>query len=275
MCTLIASYTAHMRAAGFSAKTVRERTKLLERANLQLPYGLAEATTEELADFLANAGWSRETRAAYYGHIRGFFAHHADPSRPVGLDWDPSAGLCRPKVRKGVPRPVTNDELADALRRTRQPWRTYILIAAYTGLRAFEVEQLRRQDITADTVTVRNGKGGRQRVVPTHELVWATVRNMPPGLIVVQRTDGRPRCQDYLSRETGRHTRRVGLDDFTLHRCRHWYATMMLRAGHSLRTVQELLGHSSPATTAIYTQVTDEQRRLAIDALPVLIPTPC
>jgi integrase/recombinase XerC len=51
------------------------------------------------------------------------------------------------------------------------------------------------------------------------------------------------------------------------HRLRHWYATKLLEAGADLRTVQELMRHASVQSTQIYTQVTDQRRREAIDRL--------
>jgi site-specific recombinase XerD len=55
-----------------------------------------------------------------------------------------------------------------------------------------------------------------------------------------------------------------------LHMLRHAYATALLRAtedggaGANLRVTQELMRHASPATTAVYTQVTDQERRRAV-----------
>ena len=279
MTDLIASYEAHMRAAGYARNTVVDRIELLRRIDNDLPLGLAAATTEELAVWLARDGWSRQTRATYYGHVRGFYLYHCDPHRRVALDWDPSAGLIRPRAPRGVPRPVTDEQISYALGHLGEPWTTYVLLAAYAGLRSFEIAQLQRSDVNQHTITVVDGKGGRSRVVPTHQLIWEAVRHLGPGLIA-QPTRTGWLCADLVSGESARRARDIGLVGFTLHRCRHWYGTMLLRpkdeggAGANLRAVQELLGHASPLTTAIYTLVTDEQRRNAITALPVLAPAP-
>lgn len=280
MTNLIAHYEAHMRAAGYSRNTVEDRGKLLRRLDVDLPLGLAEATTEEIADWMAQVGsdrdpWSQKTLATYYDGIRGFFVYHCDPGKPVGLDWDPSAGLTRPRAPRGVPRPVTDDQLAEALGRAAEPWRTYVLLAAYGGMRPFEISRQDRRHITEESVTIINGKGGKSRIVPTFPLVWHAVRDLPPGLVAQPSSTGRLDA-DYISSETSRYLReRLKLPGgMTLHRCRHWYATTLLGRGANLRVVQELLGHASPATTAIYTQITDEQRRIAVAALPALAPAP-
>ena len=63
--------------------------------------------------------------------------------------------------------------------------------------------------------------------------------------------------------------RRAGLQGITLHQLRHTFGTMMLRAGGDLRTVQEMLGHKSMKTTALYlSPAGDERCRELIAALP-------
>lgn len=258
---LIEMHLQHLRAAGMADNTIDDRRKLLHRLNCELPMGLEQATVEELADWLAREGWSVQTRATYYGHIRGFFVWACDPLNPR-LDYDPSRSLSRPKVPAGVPRPVTDAELAYALEESTEPWRRRVLLAAYAGLRCVELASIRRQDITVTNLTI-TGKGGKTRVVPTWPEIWRTVHPLPPGVLDTRNAD----C---ISRDAGPYFDRIGLPEITMHRFRHWFATTALANGADLRTVQELMGHASPATTAIYCQITDEQRRTAIAALPIL-----
>lgn len=262
MTDLIDAHLAHIRAGGLAANTVDDRRKLLHRLNTELPMGLDQATVEELAGWLARDEWGPQTKATYYGHLRAYFTWACDPRSPR-LDYDPSASLIRPRVPATLPRPVSDAELAFALEHSDTDWQRRILLASYAGMRCCELATIRREHITAVTITI-TGKGGKQRAVPTAPQIWLAVGPLPAGPLEPNWT------ADNLAREGGVHHRRIGLPGVTMHRYRHWFGTSLLRNGADLRTVQELMGHSSPATTAIYTQVSDEQRRTAIAALPAL-----
>lgn len=276
----ISAHLAHLRAAGFSPNTIEDRDCVLRRVDRELPMGLLQATVEELENWLAGPAdhrraWSNQTKATYYGHVVGFYAWAADPNRRV-LDWNPAQSLQRPKVPDTIPNPVSNEELAMILRCPVQPWNRLAYLAACAGLRAAELAMIRREHINEDWIRFI-GKGGKERLVWTHPTVWIVVRDLPPGLI------GEGITPAQMTREGNRHLRRIaprppGSPGVTWHKLRHWFGTYLLMprelggAGADLRTVQELLGHASPATTAIYTQITNEQRRIAVAALPVPAP---
>lgn len=261
---LIDAHIAHIKAGGYSRNTVEDRGILLRRINRELPMGLERATVEELEGWLSRDGWSAQTRATYYGHVRGFFAWAGHPNRPI-LDWDPSASLVRPRVPLGLPRPVSDAELAQAITQTRPPWRMFVVLAAYAGLRCCELATIDRTDVSERYLIV-TGKGGKTRPVPTSPQIWRLVEPLPPGLLAGGRT------AEVITRDGNEHLRRRVGRGITWHRFRHWFGTNLLGRGANLRTVQELMGHASPATTAIYTQITDEQRVMAIAALPALAP---
>lgn len=273
MSDLIDAHLRHLRAAGLAeATTIDDRSRLLWRLERDLPMGLERATVEELEDFLATPSFSRWTKCTYYMHIVGFFRWATDPTR-VHLDYDPSAGLRRPKAPHGVPKPVTNAQLAHALANLPEPWLTYIKLAAYEGARAGEVATIDRADIDQQRTRI-HGKGDKTRVLKTHCAVWQSVEHFPAGRLARRIRDGGDTSPDYISSRTILVLKRIDLPGISLHAFRHWYGTMMLRpkefggAGASLRTVQENMGHASPAVTARYTLVSDEERDDAIASLP-------
>jgi site-specific recombinase XerD len=273
MIDLIALHERHVTAAGLSANTISDRNEVLRRIDRDLPMGLERATVEELADWLARPGWCAQTRATYFGHLRAFFTWATDPRNPQ-LDYDPSAALARPRVPKGVPRPASDTVVREVLAAAGEPFLTYVKLSAFGGLRACEIAVLDRDDVDEETILVV-GKGGKTRIVPTHEEVWRSVRFLPRGPIARRVKSVGPLSARYVSVRTGQYLTKLGYPDIALHRFRHWFATTLLASGVDLRTVQELLGHASVSTTAVYTAVTDRQRQMAIAALPALTPTPC
>lgn len=284
MSELIDAYLRHAQAKGHSKQTIRDRGKFLHRLDRVLPMGLAQATVEELEDFLAGPQepekpWEPETRATYYTTIKGFFRWACSPANPR-IDYDPSESLSRPPRPPGVPHPASEEQLRQALD-LPAPWNVAVALAAYASARCCEVARLAREDIDRASTRLL-GKGSKVRVVPTHDVVWALVSDLPTGpLIVRDKHPWRPADGLYVSNRTRAMFKRAGLHGVSLHWFRHRFATLALRprehggAGASLRVVQELMGHASPQTTARYTAVTEGERHDAVVTLPSYGPTPC
>jgi integrase/recombinase XerC len=133
-------------------------------------------------------------------------------------------------------------------------------------LRCCEIVALDRDDITEEDTFV-HGKGAKERYVPTDPQVWRKVQPLRGRL--VSRLTGGPATAHYLSQTTAAYfDGPLDMPHLTIHRLRHWYATRTLEACGDLRVVQELLGHETPVSTAIYTQVSGRQKRDAVRGLP-------
>lgn len=285
----IERFRVHMVASGrYEPNTVSDRCELLYRLDRELPLGLLEATIEELEHWMASGRtpaspgrpskpWSRQSRATYYGHLTGFYRWAADPNRTPHLSFDPSTSLSRPQVPGNDPQPCSTDELTKVLGNANGLFRVYCLLSAYAGFRPIQISNLRREDVSEERIHVKT-KGGKTVSIPTHPTIWTAVRDFPRGPIAT--VVGRPASARLVSNYASREIARVlGHGGITLRNLRHWYATTLLTekelggAGANLRTVQELMGHASVATTAIYTKVVGQQRKMAISALPPLAPT--
>lgn len=267
MSDLISGYLAHLRAAGYSNETLRVRGSVLARVDEDVPHGLEAANATELEEWLGRAGWSRWTRYNYFEHLAAVFGWAA--ARGI-LDWNPMSALVRPRPPGMDPRPASEEQLAIAMTLHR-PIRTAVELAAFQGLRCAEIAGLHRKDVTAEWTAVLR-KGGKTQLLPTHTVVWAAIEALPPGPIVPS-PRGKPYVPRRLSHLASQALTGVGLPELTLHRFRHRFATRLLLekeaggAGANIRTVQELMGHASVASTQIYTLVTSRQRRAAIAAL--------
>lgn len=278
MSHLIDAYERHARARSMAPDTtIDDRRKLLRRLDRDLPMGLDQCTTEELEDWLANEDFSIGTRYTYYVAIKSYFKFVCDPRKPK-TDYDPSAGLCRPATPKYLPHPCSDAELVHAIAELSEPWRTYVILAAYAGARCGEVATIEKEAINPERIRI-TGKGSKTRSLKTHPLVWQSVEHFPAGRLASRMNDDAEPTSDYISARTASRLRRTGLN-LTLHAFRHWYGTTMLKpkefggAGASLRVVQENMGHESISTTVLYTLVCDEERDAGIAALPSFTPTP-
>ena len=144
------------------------------------------------------------------------------------------------------------------------------------GLRVSEVRDLNVEDIHFDTKELRvRGKGSKQRIVligsDAHQALVRYLRDVRPILasresgsaVFLNRSGGRL-SQRSIQKKIRKYSMATALrTDVHTHTLRHSFATHLLEGGADLRVVQELLGHASPATTQIYTHVTQTQARQA------------
>jgi integrase/recombinase XerC len=267
MTALIDEYVDWLRTCSRSRRTIGDRRDILNRIDADLPHGIAAATSDELKVWIYRDDWSPATRETYYGAVRSFFVWATNPYDPK-LDFNPTDLLPRPPAIRGLPRPVTDRQLQKILTEARDPFRLWSILAAYAGLRCCEIAQLDRGDITETAIRIRKGKGNKPGVVPTHTAIWAAVKDLPDGPLAFTDT-GELAGAKYVSIRTALYFRRnLKMPGVALHRLRHWYGTTTYKHTRDIRVTQELLRHSSPQTTAIYTLVDDEERRAAIQTLP-------
>jgi integrase/recombinase XerC len=253
----ITAWLDHLTAVGHPATTRDTYRCVLTRASRELPHGLGQALPEELVTWLGTHR-SLATRGAYRAALTSFYRWVCSTRRLKGPN--PAADLPRIKRPRRLPRPVEHHELALILEDAAEPVRTWAVIAAYAGARCCEIARLDRADVSEQSTRL-HGKGDRQRSVPTHPAVWAAVAGLPAGLVAAGRTPWQ------VSHAGASEFRRLGVAG-GLHRLRHYFGTHVQAAVRDLRVTQELLGHASPATTAVYTAVSDSAMRAAVLALP-------
>lgn len=256
MTTYIDAHVIHLRAAGRSIRTITARQKILRRADATLPHGLIEAATDEIERWLATPGWSRWTLCTYYMHLSRFFQWAAAGREPM-ISFNPMIDIPRPRAPKSMPHPVTDGQLARALRQANARRRLTILLAAYAGLRASEIARLDRRDVSHRLITVRDGKGGKDAVVPTHSAIWAAVEQLPNGP-VVRSNNGKPVDGHWLAVDARRYFDSLDMPDVHLQRFRHWFVTAAHAVEEDVFVTQRLARHEDPRTTSGYALVTKQ-----------------
>jgi integrase/recombinase XerD len=204
---------------------------------------------------------------------------------------DPAAAVDTPRVPAGLPKALTEAEIArlfDAVEGddpVARRDRALLEVLYGTGARISESCGLRLGDLDLDGGLVRlYGKGAKERVVPLGRLARAALAEwLGPagrGALVPERWARRGDAEAvFLNQRGGRLSRQgawsivrrhgdvAGLGDrLTPHVLRHSCATHMLDHGADIRAVQELLGHASISTTQVYTLVSTERLFAAYDA---------
>ena len=187
---------------------------------------------------------------------------------------DPAPPRMRgPRIKKGLPRPVTPDEavgLAHAVNAdASEPWigardRAVLLLLYGAGMRIAEALSLTGAALPLGEVLTVTGKGGKQRVVPLLPIVregvaayvglcpWPLSRDTP----LFRGAKGGGLSQGMVQKAVARARTVLGLPaSATPHALRHSFTTHLLSAGADLRSLQELLGHASLGSTQIYTKV--------------------
>jgi integrase/recombinase XerD len=249
------------------------------------------AVVDEYLGVLADSGLAAASRARALAAIRGLHAFCLDER---GADRDPTAEVEGPRVPEGVPKALSEAEVARLLgavvgddpRALRD--RAILELLYATGIRISELAGLRLRDLDPAGGLVRVlGKGGKERIVPVGRLALAACATWlgPAGRprITAGRpqpraaaealfisTRGRPMSRQAVWTVVHTSARRVGLADrVTPHVLRHSFATHLLDHGADIRVVQELLGHASITTTQVYTKVSQEHlRRVYLAAHP-------
>lgn len=229
--------------------TIDARRRLYRRVETHTGAAMIDATDEQMAAWYTDLATrvKPSTQAGELSGVRAFYRW----ATTLGLrEDDPSAGLPRPRVPMGRPRPIATDTLLLALAQAHGRVRSAMVLAAYAGLRAAEIAAAERIHLREGSITVV-GKGGKTRIVPAHELVAREYANGQPW--VVPRLDGQagPNRPWMVSRIVNDHLHSLGITD-TLHSLRHFFGTHIYRATQDIRLTQDLLGHASPTTTAGY-----------------------
>ena len=229
---------------------------------------------------LARAGYSSRTVARHLSALRGLYRWMLREGRCASAA---VAALSSPKLARTLPRTMSDEDAGRLLATCGGEGpvdlrdRAFLELLYATGARVSEAAGLSLGDLDLAQGQVRLfGKGSKERLVPLYRtaverlaryLADGRPRLVRPGRPVEAlfvSTRGNPMSADALRTVFERRVAEAGLDPaLTPHAMRHTFATELLGGGADLRSVQELLGHESLATTQIYTHLTVERLREA------------
>lgn len=226
--------------------TVFKYHRQLEKLRGRVDRALEALEQEELRGYLVAAGGTPSTLAGRLAALRSFYGFLV---RRGARSDDPTAGLDRPRLPRRLPRPL--DGIEATFGRLDHRSRLAAILLRETGLRISELCTLYSPP-PAPAVLVIRGKGGKDRVIPLTELARATLDELGG------RVDVSPRTIQRRFRAAG----------FTPHQLRHTFGCELAAGGADLGEIQDLMGHSSPATTRVYTAYGLDRLRRALDRRP-------
>jgi integrase/recombinase XerD len=289
----VRAYLAHLSVErGLAANTLAAYRRDLERyTGFLVTRGvtrLSDAGRADTAAFLGALGQGAASSAARtMSAVRGLHRF------AVAEGWsavDPAEDVEPPRIPLRLPKSLPLSDIEALLENavTSEPLsirdKALLEFLYSTGARVTEAVSLDVDDVDRDAAMVLlDGKGGKQRVVPVGSFALSALQDylvrLRPSLAVkaaarAGNPGGSSRGALFLNARGGRLTRqgawlvlaaaaeRAGLQGrVSPHTLRHSFATHLLDGGADVRTVQELLGHSSATTTQIYTKVTVDRLR--------------
>lgn len=248
------AYRQHLQATR-SPATVRTRCYWVERALRELAADPATVTCEQLESWLAmHTDWSRQTRRVATIGLRQFCAWQQQTGRRAD---NPAEHLDVPPQSTSRPHPIPKAVLADAFAWAHGDDWWLLRVFATTGMRRAEVAAMQDGDQEGGWLRIV-GKGGKVRRVP----IPADVSGWMHGRSVMwPDSEGHPSTPEQLSARV-----RLATRGYSPHSIRHRYATDAYAAGHDVLAVQQLLGHSSLATTQQYLAIDDDELTAAASA---------
>ena len=226
-------------------------------------------------------GTKASTRARKVSTLRSYYKYLTIKAKLI--EENPLKDLDVPKIPATLPRYLSLPEAQTLLAsvESKNKERDYCILCLFLncGLRISEIVGLNLQDIRVDHLRVF-GKGSKERVIYLNDACVDAIN----GYLVVRRSVAAiDRNALFLSNRRTRMSReavhsmvknslaRAGLeaDKYSAHKLRHTAATLMLKNGVDVRTLQELLGHENLNTTQIYTHVDNSELRIAAEANPL------
>lgn len=278
-------YQQHINALlrqGKAASTIDVYARAVRRITLHFDRCPDTLTIEHLKDYFTSLvhthSWS--TVKTDRNGLQFFYKH------VLGRHWQ-WVEIIKPPQKKTLPDILTKTEIELIINSTRElRYQTFILTAYSMGMRLGEVLNLNVSDIDGERmkVHVHLGKGQKDRFVTMPDITltalryyWKTHRH-PQFLFPNGKTPTAQRlATETMNRSSVQKSFRAIVKSCNIHKhitphsLRHCYGAHLTQSNLHLRAIQNEMGHVSPKTTALYTQLTDEVHQNSQDIINALM----
>jgi site-specific recombinase XerD len=240
--------------------TQKLRSYHLRRFAIETGLEPYDVTESDLLDWLETPAWSKATARSYRTTFRSFYRWAVKKNH---MGHNPAIDLPSIQVAPGVPRPAAEDAVQYGITAADDRTRLMVRLAAEAGLRCREIALVHTRDVRRDAEGFHlqvHGKGDKERIVPITDRLARKILSHDFGYLFPGQIDGHLSAA-YVSKLVSR----VLPKGVTAHPLRHRFASVAyVGTGGDIRAVQELLGHSSVATTQVYTKVPDGAKRAGV-----------
>jgi len=257
----------------------------IQITDIDLPF-IKTITLSDLYAFMAFVSNNRDNssyaRARKVACLKSFFKYVTFKAKL--LESNPAAELESPKILKRLPRYLNIEESKQLLTSIVGTYskRDFAIITIFLncGLRLSELVGINLNNIKGTALTVI-GKGDKERSIPLNnaciKALEAYMEVRPANALKDKNALFISERRQRISKESvqkivKKYIKAAGLDPerYSTHKLRHTAATLMYKYGNvDIRSLQELLGHESIATTQIYTHLDSKQLKNAVDSNPL------
>lgn len=274
MADIITEHLDWCADSGLSPLTIQMREIVLRNLNVHLISlgvvdGIEAGHPTEIRQWIAAPKKNGEPKSRAWRHnlrmhLTGFYVWATDEAEI--LDWSPMVKVPKVKLRKLVPKPIGEEDLAYIVEHATPVWRLVAVLAGWAGLRDCEIARLDPCDVGPHSMRIL-GKGDIVGEVDIHPRVRAELALYPGDAPYIIQAGGRgdPR---WISRNAGTYYRQLTGKRITPHMGRHRFITQVLAHTGNLRTAQEAARHASISSTVGYAALVNGERRRGILALP-------
>jgi len=260
----VSRFAGDLRMANRAVRTIETYVASVRRFEEYLGHDLADASQETVrrwVDHLRGQAVGASRLGQHYSALKFLYARTL--GQPEKVAW-----ITIPKAKAHLPSILGRPEIQRLLAGfTTAKYRMFFTLIYATGLRINEASLLETRDIDSmqKVIHVRNGKGGRERMVPMDGMLYGLLRayykhEQPAKPWLFACKSGGPLCPDTARRALLCAAAASGIGKIVgPHMLRHAFATHLLENGEDLRKIQVVLGHGSIRSTQIYTQVAPSQ----------------
>ena len=256
----LSRFAGDLQMANRAHKTIQQYVASARRFEEFLGHDPSDASQESVrrwVDVLRQQAIGASRLGLHYAALKFLYARTL--GQPEKVAW-----ITIPKAKAHLPSILAKAEIARLLDGfTTAKYRTFFTLVYGTGLRISEACQLETRDIDAmqQVIHVRDGKGGKDRMVPMGGKLYLLLRTyykheQPAKPWLFASKSGGPLCAETARRALLCAAAVSGIGKFVNpHLLRHAFATHLLEGGEDLRKIQVILGHASLQSTQIYTHV--------------------